>query len=65
MCVDLKQLAEKALIEFLQEEIETEKSSLAGHFPSQLDSFQIKYDGSEVELSKKAGSESYVSNRGF
>jgi len=48
---------EKALIEFLQEEIETEKSSLAGHLPSQLDSFQIKYDAAEVELVKQAAGE--------
>lgn len=48
---------EKALIEFLQEEIETEKTSLAGHLPSQLDNFQIKYDGAEVELTKQSSNE--------
>lgn len=50
-------VGEKALLEFLQEEIETEKKSLAGHLPSQVDSFQIKYDSAEVELSKKAANE--------
>lgn len=56
------QIGEKALIEFLQEEIETEKSSLAGHLPSQLDSFQIKFDGAEVELNKQVANEKYVEN---
>lgn len=48
---------EKALIEFLQEEIEQEKGSLAGHLPSQLEHFQIKYEGADVELTKTIGSE--------
>lgn len=48
---------EKALIEFLQEEIETEKGSLAAHLPSQLDGFQVKFDGAEVELTKAGASE--------
>lgn len=48
---------EKALIEFLHEEIETEKGSLAGHLPSQLDGFQIKFDAAEVELTKSAANE--------
>lgn len=48
---------EKALIEFLQEEIETEKSTLAGHLPSQLDGFQIKYDAAEVEFTKPGQNE--------
>ncbi|XP_055313913.1 complement component 1 Q subcomponent-binding protein, mitochondrial isoform X2 [Sitodiplosis mosellana] len=51
---------EKALIEFLQEEIETEKSSLAGHLPSQLDGFQIKFDAAEVELTKTGANETVI-----
>lgn len=53
-------VGEKALIEFLQEEIEQEKGSLAGHLPSQLENFQIKYDGADVELTKSIGSEKLV-----
>lgn len=48
---------EKALLEFLQEEIATEKAASPGHLPSQLDSFQIKYDGAEVELTKQSQNE--------
>lgn len=48
---------EKALIEFLQEEIASEKENLAAHLPSQLDGFQIKFDGAEVELAKQSGDE--------
>lgn len=48
---------EKALLEFLQEEIESEKKSLAGHLPSQLENFQIKYDSAEVELTKETPNE--------
>jgi len=48
---------EKALIEFLQEEIASEKENLAGHLPSELDGFQIDYSGSDVELKKKSGNE--------
>lgn len=54
-CFDVA--GEKALIEFLQEEIEQEKGSLAGHLPSQLEHFQIKYEGADVELTKTIGSE--------
>lgn len=50
-------LGEKALLEFLQEEIESEKKSLAGHLPSQLENFQVKYDSAEVELSKETPNE--------
>lgn len=48
---------EKALIEFLQEEIASEKENLAAHLPSQLDGFQIKFDGAEVELTKQSDDE--------
>lgn len=48
---------EKALIEFLQEEIAGEKENLAAHLPSQLDGFQIKLDNAEVELTKQSGAE--------
>lgn len=48
---------EKALLEFLQEEIATEKAASSGHLPSQLDSFQIKYDGAEVELTNQSQNE--------
>lgn len=53
-------IGEKALIDFLAEEIEAEKASLADHLPSQINGFQIKYDGAEVELSKQSSSEKYV-----
>lgn len=44
-------------MEFLQEEIASEKENLPGHLPSQLDGFAIKYEGAEVELTKQAGTE--------
>lgn len=53
-------LGEKALLEFLQEEIENEKKTLAGHLPSEVDGFQIKFDSAEVELSKQASNEKWV-----
>lgn len=51
---------EKALIDFLQDEIETEKTSLAGHLPTQLDGFQIKLDAAEVELTKSIAGEKII-----
>lgn len=48
---------EKALIEFLQEEIASEKENLAGHLPSELDGFQIDFSGADVELKKRSGNE--------
>lgn len=48
---------EKALVDFLEEEIESEKGTLAGHLPSQLDGFQIKFDAAEVELTKSIPNE--------
>lgn len=48
---------EKALVEFLQEEIAGEKENLAAHLPSQLDDFQIKFDCAEVELTKQSSAE--------
>ncbi|XP_031637760.1 complement component 1 Q subcomponent-binding protein, mitochondrial [Contarinia nasturtii] len=51
---------EKALIEFLKDEIESEKSTLAGHLPSDLNGFRIKFDVAEVELTKSLPDEKVI-----
>ncbi|XP_063222087.1 complement component 1 Q subcomponent-binding protein, mitochondrial isoform X3 [Bacillus rossius redtenbacheri] len=49
---------ERELIEFLSEEIANEqKAQKSKPIPKELDGFQIKFEGSEVELLKQAGDE--------
>ncbi|KAJ8880775.1 hypothetical protein PR048_017246 [Dryococelus australis] len=49
---------ERELIEFLSEEIANEqKVHKSKSIPKELDGFQVKFDGSEVELTKQAGDE--------
>lgn len=51
---------ESALVDFLKEEIEAEKANVASHLPSQVDGFQIKYTGADVELTKQASGEKWA-----
>lgn len=50
---------EKALVEYLEEEIVNETNSLKGGktLPTTFNGFQVKYNGADVELIKKDGSE--------
>lgn len=52
-------LGEKALVEYLEEEIVNETNSLKGgkDLPTTFNGFQVKYNGADVELTKKEGNE--------
>ncbi|XP_065353965.1 complement component 1 Q subcomponent-binding protein, mitochondrial-like [Cloeon dipterum] len=51
--------AEKDLVDFLTDEISTEKKTQKqqGNIPKELDGFKIEAEGSELELSKESGKE--------
>lgn len=54
--VDL--IGERELVEFLNEEIATEKQSQkTSKIPTELDGFKVKFDGSNVELTKETEKE--------
>jgi hypothetical protein len=55
----LQFVAEKDLVDFLTEEISTEKRTQKkhGNIPTELDGFKIECDGAEVTLTKKSGNE--------
>lgn len=51
----------KELVEFLKEEIDAENQvQKQVQIPKQIDGFQVKFDGAEVELTKDLGSEKYI-----
>lgn len=55
----LSSSGEKALVDYLEEEIVNETNSLKGgkDLPTTFSSFKVKYNGADVELSKKEGNE--------
>ncbi len=54
----LFRLGEQELVEFLKEEIASEKSSQKGKIiPSEIDGFKVKLDGADVELTKQTEKE--------
>jgi complement component 1 Q subcomponent-binding protein len=55
---DLKLSGEQELVQFLSEEIAAEcKAQKIKSVPSKIDGFDVKLDGAEVTLTKKAGNE--------
>lgn len=50
---------EKALIDYLEEEISNESSALkkGDKLPTTVEGFQVKYDGANVNLTKKGSDE--------
>lgn len=54
-------IGERELVEFLNEEITTEKQS-AKKIPTELDGFKVTYDGSNVELVKQTDKEKYATD---
>jgi complement component 1 Q subcomponent-binding protein len=60
---DLKFSGEQELVQFLSEEIAAEcKAQKIKSIPSKIDDFDVKLNGSEVTLTKKTASETYVLN---
>jgi len=51
--------AEKDLVDFLTEEIATEKKTQKKHgsIPTELEGFKVEGDGAEVTFTKKSGNE--------
>lgn len=52
---------EKELVNFLQEEVAAEKKIQSQvKLPTQVDGFQVKLNGAEVELTKQTANETWV-----